>query len=452
MYTLAVTPERRYHLQSEDANRQLDALLEHLRVPANSWRLHAEMLTSALKMYEDGAEIMDLKITNSALKELRYGFKVFAPYRHVPKITVFGSARTAADHPVSRQAYDFGKRMTGAGWMVITGAGSGVMGAAQAGAGRERSFGLNIRLPFEQEANPWIADDPKLITFKYFFTRKLFLVREAHAMAFFPGGFGTCDEVFESLTLIQTGKAALVPIVLVDAPGGSYWGSFRDLLEREMVSSGMISPEDLSIFRITDDAEDAVAEIERFYRVFHSQRYVGDQLVFRLRRALEPALVAALGERFADILSGPATLVPGPLPAEGTEHAGLPRLVLPFTRTGFGRLRLLIDAINEADPRGPHPAPPTRLGPQAAGSLGLGALLDDLTGGADPGPEEDHAPRVAPERPGNELAGAAGGAELGVLAGLRLGGKPRDLRLHALKYSVSSAACGSRSWSCSPRT
>ena len=342
-----MTAERRYHLQSQEANRQLDVLLEQLRVPEASWRLYAEMLTSVLKLFEDGAEVMDLKITNSALKELRYGFKVFGPYRDAPKVTVFGSARTSADHPVSRQAYDFGKRMTGAGWMVITGAGSGVMGAAQEGAGRERSFGLNIRLPFEQEANAWIADDPKLITFKYFFTRKLFLVREAQAMAYCPGGFGTCDEAFETLTLVQTGKAAMVPIVLVDAPGGTYWRSVRDLVEREMAAAGMISPDDTAIFRMTDDVETAAAEIERFYRVFHSQRYVGDHLVFRLRQPLSPDAVADLSARFADILVGPATLAPGPLPAEGDELPELPRLVLPFKRANFGRLRRLIDQVNE---------------------------------------------------------------------------------------------------------
>jgi len=348
MYTLDVTADRRYHLQSEEANRQLDALLEQLRVPEATWRLYLEMLTSVLKMFEDGAEVRDLKITNSALKEIRYGFKVFEPYRHVPKVTVFGSARTPADHPVSRQACDFGKRMTGSGWMVITGAGSGVMGAAQEGAGRERSFGLNIRLPFEQEANPWIAADPKLITFKYFFTRKLFLVREAHAMAYLPGGFGTCDEAFESLTLVQTGKAATVPIVLVDAPGGTFWRSVREFVEGEMVAKGMISPADPSIFRMTDDVEEAAAEIERFYRVFHSQRYVGDHLVFRLRRPLGPGVLADLSARFEDILAGPVEQAAGPLPAEGNDLPELPRLVLPFRRTGFGRLRQLIDQVNQA--------------------------------------------------------------------------------------------------------
>jgi uncharacterized protein (TIGR00730 family) len=346
VYTRFVSPERRYQLQSDEANRRIDALLEYLRVPEGSWRLYGEMLTTVLKMYEDRAGIVDLKITSAALKELRYGVKVFAPYRQVPKVTVFGSARTRAEHPVSRQAYEFGKRMADAGWMVITGAGSGVMGASQHGAGRERSFGLNIRLPFEQEANPWIADDPKLISFKYFFTRKLFLVREAHAMAFFPGGFGTCDETFEALTLLQTGKAPILPLVMVDEPGGTYWKGFIEFIEHELVERGMISSSDVTLFRVTDDVEKAAAEIEGFYRVLHSQRYVGDRLVLRLNRALSPETLKELSTRFGDILGGPAAQTPGPLAAEGGDYPELPRLILPFLRTDFSRLRLLIDFIN----------------------------------------------------------------------------------------------------------
>ncbi len=347
MYTLTVSADRRYQLQSEPGNRAVDALLEQLRVPESSWRLYSEMLITVLKMFEDGAGVVDLKITSAALKEMRYGVKVFAPWRSVPKVTVFGSARTPAEHPVSRQAAAFGRRMREAGWMVMTGAGSGVMGAAQEGAGRERSFGLNIRLPFEQEANPWIADDPKLITFKYFFTRKLFLVREAHAMAYFPGGFGTADEVFETLTLIQTGKASIVPVLLVDSPGGKYWEGFESFVREYMARDGMISPEDLSLYRRIDDAEAAVAECERFYRVFHSQRYVGDRLVFRLRRPLEAATVEKLSADFSDILTGSIEQMAGPLEGEGGELPGLPRLRLPFNRRNFGRLRLLIDAVNE---------------------------------------------------------------------------------------------------------
>jgi uncharacterized protein (TIGR00730 family) len=346
VYAGSVSPERRYQLQNAEANQQVDALLERLRVPGDTWRLESELVTTALKLFEDGASIADLKIANSALKELRYSFKVFAPYRGVPKVTVFGSARTPADHSIAAQARSFGKRMTEGGWMVITGAGSGVMGAAQEGAGRERSFGMNIRLPFEQEANPWIADDPKLISFKYFFTRKLFLVREAWAMAFFPGGFGTGDEVFESLTLIQTGKADIVPVVLVDAPGGVYWKKWVDFVREEMVEGGMISPEDLNLFRVTDSVEEAAAEIERFYRVYHSYRYVGESLVIRLQRAVPPAAVAEISVRFSDILKGPAEQVPHALEAERGEFQELPRLVMPFNRSGFSRLRQLVDFLN----------------------------------------------------------------------------------------------------------
>jgi hypothetical protein len=232
--------------------------------------------------------------------------------------------------------------------MVMTGAGGGVMSSAQEGAGAERSFGLNIRLPFEQEANPWIAADPKLISFKYFFTRKLFLVREAHAMVFLPGGFGTADEAFEALTLVQTGKSPVLPLVMLDEPGGTYWKSFQEFIQREMVGRGMVSPNDPGLFRITDDVERAAAEIEGFYRLFHSQRYVRDSLVIRLRRPLSSSAVDELNARFKDILLAPADQAPGPLPAEGDEFPDLPRLVLPFNRTDFARLRLLLDFVNES--------------------------------------------------------------------------------------------------------
>jgi uncharacterized protein (TIGR00730 family) len=348
VYTERVSPDRQYQLQSDDANRSIDALLENLRVPESTWRLYSDMLTTVLKMFEDKAGVADLKIANAAFKEMRYGFKVFARYRDVPKVTVFGSARVAPTNAVSAQASNFGKRMTAVSWMVITGAGSGVMGAAQEGAGGERSFGLNIRLPSEQEANPWIADDPKLITFKYFFTRKLFLVREAHAMAFFPGGFGTGDEVFEALTLTQTGKQPVLPLVLVDEPGGSYWKRFEEFVSGEMLAKGMISPADTALFRVTDDVDDAVAEILNFYRVYHSQRYVGDTLVFRLRRALSTAALADLNAKFSDVLGAAAEQAPGPLKGEHDELHELPRLVLPFNRTTFSRLRPLIDFINQS--------------------------------------------------------------------------------------------------------
>lgn len=340
--------ERRYQLHSEDANRWIEELLTALGLPAEARRYYAEMLTTVLKMFEDGADPGDLRIVNAALKELRYGFKVFAPYRALPKVTVFGSARTSPDDPISLQARAFGQRMVEAGWMVITGAGDGVMGAAQEGAGRERSFGLNIRLPWEQEANPVIADDPKLINFKYFFIRKLFFLKEAAAICLFPGGFGTSDEAFEVLTLVQTGKSPVIPVVLLDEPGGQYWKTWEGLVSQEMVGRGLISSDDMHLLRLADDAEVAAREILDFYKVYHSQRWVGEHLVFRLNRPLAPAVLAALQARFEDILKGRIEQVSGPLPQEGEELPGLPRLVLPAVRTNYGRLRLLIDAINRA--------------------------------------------------------------------------------------------------------
>jgi len=341
-----VSADRHYQLQSVEANRAIDSLLEQLGVPESGGRLYGDMLTTVLKMFEDGAGVSDLRIANVALKEMRYGFKVFAPYRQVPKVTVFGSARTPPTHPVSAQANSFGKRMIDAGWMVITGAGSGVMGAAQEGAGGERSFGINIRLPTEQEANPWIADDPKLISFKYFFTRKLFLIREAHAMAFFPGGFGTGDEAFEALTLVQTGKQTVLPLVFVDEPGGVYWKRFEEFVLNEMAAKGMIAAADAKLFRIFDDVGEAVAEITDFYRVYHSQRFVGDTLLFRLRQPLSAGALADLSASFADILDGHAEQTAGPLKAEHGEFPELTRLILPFNRSSFSRLRQLVDFVN----------------------------------------------------------------------------------------------------------
>jgi uncharacterized protein (TIGR00730 family) len=338
--------ERRYELQAQEANQQIQAMLEGLQLPGDRRLLYAQLLTTVLKMYEDGADLGDLKIANNTLKELRYAFKVFSLYRDHPKVTVFGSARTPPTSPVSQQARHFAENMVKAGWMVVTGAGGGVMGAAQEGAGREASFGLNIRLPFEQEVNPWIAEDPKLINFKYFFTRKLFFVKEASAVCLCPGGFGTFDEAFEVLTLVQTGKTAIIPIVLLDVPGGEYWLHWEQFIRVQLVAQGLISPEDLDLFLITDDVEQAVAEIFGFYRLFHSARYVDDNLVLRLKRALPAQALPALEEVFADILRGPLAQKEGPLLGEADEYPDLDRLVIPFIRSRYGRLRRFIDAVN----------------------------------------------------------------------------------------------------------
>jgi len=241
-----VAEARRYQLQNEAANRLIAELVEVAGVPPERRGYVQHMLTTVLKMHEDGAPTGDLKVTNAALKELRYAYKVFAPYRNVRKVTVFGSARTPGTEEAAVAAREFGTRMVQSAWMVVTGAGAGIMGAAQEGAGGEQSFGLNIRLPFEQEANPWIASDPKLITFKYFFTRKLFLVKEASAVALFPGGFGTMDECFELLTLMQTGKSALVPVVLVEAGPKPYWRIWNRWIAATLVERKLIEAEDTS--------------------------------------------------------------------------------------------------------------------------------------------------------------------------------------------------------------
>lgn len=337
---------RRYQLQNESANHLIAQLLETEGVPPERRGYYQHLLTTVLKLHEDGATTGDLKITNTALKELRYGYKIFAPYRSVRKVTVFGSARLLRSEPGPAAAALFGRRMVEEGWMVVTGAGAGIMGAAQEGAGGERSFGLNIRLPFEQEANPWIVDNPKLVTFKYFFTRKLFLVKEASAVALFPGGFGTMDESFEVLTLMQTGKSAIVPMVLVETGPEPYWRRWDAWIRESIVTQGLVDRDDTGLYRIVDTVEDAVREITSFYRVFHSARIVGTNLVLRLKYLLTDETVREIETRFEDILKGPVDQLPGPVPQEANEFPELPRLILPFNRTSYARLRALIDLVN----------------------------------------------------------------------------------------------------------
>ena len=310
-----------------------------------------EIMNTAVRLVRDGTSRGDLKIINSALKELRYAFKVFAPYRHRRKVTIFGSARLTPDQRAYRQAVDFARRISQAGYMVITGAGPGIMQAGHEGAGRENSFGVNIRLPFEQTANPVIQDDPKLINFKYFFTRKLTFVKETSAIVLFPGGFGTHDEGFESLTLMQTGKGYPMPLIYLDPPGDPYWDEWRDYVQRQLVDRGMVSPEDLNFLTITDDVERAVREIEVFYDVYHSLRYVRDVLAIRLNRSISEARLATLNEEFAGILVGGKIEQRGPFPEEANEPelVHLPRLALRFDRHHFGSLRALIDRVNGWD-------------------------------------------------------------------------------------------------------
>jgi len=366
---------RRYELRDPQLNRLIDELIgraEEVYGDRAGADLVRQMVVSALRLMRDDASTGDLKLINSALKELRHSFHVFAPYKHVRKVAVFGSARTEPGHPDWEQARSFAERMVTEGWMLITGAGHGIMGAAQGGAGRGASFGVNIRLPLEQEANLVIAGDPKLINFRYFFTRKLVFVKEAHAIVLFPGGFGTHDEGFEALTLMQTGKGEILPVVFVDAPGGSYWREWIGHLSSHLRGREMISEEDLSLFCLTDDLGTAVEEITGFYRNYHSSRYVDNLLVLRVRRGPDEGQLDALNRDFHDVLAGGRIALGPALPQEAGEVDHYPRITLRFNHRSVGRLRQLIDRLNsfvgEAAPPGdasPHEIVAAELPPEA---------------------------------------------------------------------------------------
>lgn len=309
-----------------------------------------EMIVTALKMARDAMSVADLKLINRSLKEMRYAAKVFAPYAHLRKVAVFGSARIPPEAPEFKVAEDFAREICAHDYMVITGGGDGIMGAAQLGAGRDRSFGLNIRLPFEQKVNVVIEGDPKLINFNYFFTRKLNFVKETHAFALFPGGFGTMDETFEVLTLLQTGKARIIPVVLLDRPDGTYWETWMKFLTEHLFKLGFISEDDFCLFKIVHTVKDAVDEICQFYRIYHSSRWVHDELVIRMTQSLPTSVIAGFNQKFADLMRQGEIVQRGALSEEKNEPEiwDLPRLVLTPYRRSFGRLRQLIDAINSA--------------------------------------------------------------------------------------------------------
>jgi uncharacterized protein (TIGR00730 family) len=306
----------------------------------------ADMIRAALRLLDDRADRLDVKVMAAALKELRYASKVFAPYRGQRKVTVFGSARTQPSADEYQQAVAFAKAAVARGFMVITGGGEGIMGAAQRGAGRENSFGLNIRLPFEQEPNEEIAGDAKLIQFKYFFTRKLCFIKESDALALFPGGFGTHDEAFEALTLMQTGKSQPKPVVFIDRPRGTYWKTWWRFVEDQLLDRGLIDRDDLALFKVTDDIGEACDEIVNFYRNYHSSRYVKDLLLLRVRHPVTDSLLATLNDRFADICQNGEKFRAAP-PLGDEEYPELHRIAFPFNRADFGRLRRVIDVINQ---------------------------------------------------------------------------------------------------------
>ncbi|MGC6581593.1 MAG: LOG family protein [Akkermansiaceae bacterium] len=313
--------------------------------------LLAEMMVTAVRMARGNTETGEFKMANRTLKEMRESNEVFHPYRSTRKVSLFGSARTKPDEPEYQTGVDFSRRMKEEGFMTITGAGPGIMAAGNEGATREHSFGLNITLPFEASANAFIKGDPKLVDYNFFFTRKLAFVKEAHAAVGMPGGFGTMDEVFEALTLIQTGKVTVYPVICLDAKGGTYWKAWNQFITEHLSRLNLISDSDFELFTVTDDIDEAVNEIVHFYKVFHSYRYVGDQLVIRLTSELTDGAVKKLSDDFHDIIKVGKVEKCEPLAEEGSEPEfdDLFRLKFRHKRRDFGRLRQFINAINDSE-------------------------------------------------------------------------------------------------------
>jgi uncharacterized protein (TIGR00730 family) len=309
-----------------------------------------EMIIAALKAGQEDDESADLKLMNTTLKEMRFTSKIFGPYRNKRKVTIFGSARTRPDEPAYALAKRFGRKLAESGYMVITGGGGGIMQAANEGAGPEHSFGVNIRLPFEQHPNPVLEGNPRLITYKYFFNRKVAFLKESDAVALFPGGFGTLDEAMETLTLVQTGKRNPLPLVLVDDPTCSYWTKFIAFVEEELLARNYIGRNDLALFERVDSVDAALARINRFYSRYHSMRYVNGHLVFRLTSQLSRENIDKLKSEFLDILLPQGDIIAEaalPEEVEDNDVVSLPRLIVDFNRQDFGRLRSFIDAIND---------------------------------------------------------------------------------------------------------
>ena len=329
----------------DEAIQDLIHLVGDIRRPG----IVREMILASLKAGQEDDGRVDLKLMNTSLKEMRFTAKVFSAYRHVKKVTVFGSARIRPDETAYKMARLLGQKLSKSGYMVITGGGPGIMQAVNEGAGPEYSFGVNIRLPFEENPNPVIEGNLKNISYKYFFNRKVAFLKESDAIALFPGGFGTLDEAMETLTLVQTGKRNPVPLVLMDEPGGTYWIRWIEFVKENLLAQNYISKSDLTLFERVDSADAAVQRINHFYSRYHSLRYIDNRLVIRLTSGIDQQKMEELRVRFSDILRPQGKIyLSGPLPEEidEPETGHLPRLILDFKRDDFGRLRQLIDVIN----------------------------------------------------------------------------------------------------------
>lgn len=339
--------KRKAHPNEPELSRRIRELIEW-RGGGHNADLVEDVIENALKLLKDVEHRGDVRVIQTAVRELRYAFRLFAPYAERRKVTIFGSARTQPDRHEYQQAVEFGRQAAEAGFMVITGAGPGIMQAGHEGAGPDQSFGVNIRLPWEQSANPVILKDRKLVNFKYFFTRKLIFIRHSDAIVLFPGGFGTLDEGYEALTLMQTGKSQLVPLILIDRPGGTYWKTWDRHIRDHLLRNELISEDDLNLYRITDDPGEAVRWVTRFYRNFHSSRFVRESLVIRLQRPPTPAILDALNEDFRDLITGEPirSVAATPDEVEDEDEVDRPRIAFGFNRRDYGRLRQMIDVLN----------------------------------------------------------------------------------------------------------
>ncbi len=337
----------RYRTGDTELDEMVAELVDRVADPANA-ELVFELVASAVRLGLDRADRGDLKIANAALKEMRHAFHVFAPYRTERKVAIFGSARTQPDDPLYLQARGLAATVAARDWMVVTGAGPGIMEAGIEGAGPEQAFGVSIKLPFEATTSQFFDGDPKLINFRYFFTRKLEFVKESDAFVLLPGGFGTLDEAFELLTLLQTGKAQPAPVVLLDVPGGTYWATWQAFVTEELVNTGYIGVDDLALLSTTDSTDDAVDELVGFYVNYHSLRFVDGRLVLRMQRGPSPDELAALSSDFADILvRGEMETIDATRAETGDgDHVDLARIAFWFDRRSWARLRMLIDRLN----------------------------------------------------------------------------------------------------------
>ncbi len=349
----AAPPERPEQRRADDGEIQdrINELIYDIAGRADRYdvKMVRELITAALKLIPDGRHTGELKLITAAVKEMRYAYRVFGQYPDPHKVTIFGSARTPEDHPDFQAAVEFSKIMAERKWMVITGAGDGIMKAGHVGPGVEKSFGVAIRLPFETTANTVIAGDEKLINFRYFFTRKLMFLSQAEAVVCFPGGFGTLDETYETLTLVQTGKASIIPIVFVEGsdptPGPGYWEGWLDFTRSQLADRGWISPEDFDLFYIAENPADAADHICRFYRNYHSSRYVRDELIIRIKHRVRQEDVDRLNDEFSGLVAS-GRITQGEAHPVEDDHLDLPRIRFHHTRHHYGLVRRLIDRIN----------------------------------------------------------------------------------------------------------